>query len=282
MLLEEITESTATDTFRCDALSCRMSGAACAKTHVLARRTMDVARRVCVFCPLGARRATLLKIGEPLCRAVDQGTPCQAHALLGSKYCAAHSHRGVAPKVRLDVAPAFFTSDGQDWEADLPEPTRPVAADLEVAPQSVSQAPQTALALEALPPLPPEIVCACGEPYCLGRKRKYRALPACAKCVKRAVSVCVALGEPLLEESVRGRLWQDPPKKTRGVCARCGASTPPSAVLCPICVTNVVKVFWVRFARRISRQEAQTAYLELPPKRQYTSRKTKVALNCAP
>lgn len=341
MLLDEITESTAADSFRCDALSCRMSGTACAKTHVLARRTRDVARRVCVFCPLGARRATLLKIGEPLCRAVDQGAPCRVHAQPGSKYCAAHSHRGVAPKVKLDIAPALFTPGGQDWEVDLPEPTRPVVAEPEVEHSRAPRVTQPELthAVSPLPPLPPASICACGEPYCLGRKRGFKTLAACAKCVKRAIAICTAMGEPLLESNVQARLWsekprrscdycggtyhperkrhfkttpacpkcvnravavckalgeppleefvrgrlgQDPPKKIRGVCARCGASAPPGAALCPICVTTVVKVFWMRFARRISRQEAQTAYLELPPKRKYTSRKTRAALNCAP
>lgn len=300
MLLEEITELTAVENFRCDALSCRMSGTACAKMHALARTTMDVSRHACIRCPLGAKRATLLKIGRPACQAEDGGLACVRSAEPGSKYCAQHTHRSVAPKVRLAVAEAKFLTSEVDWTGELPpppapileavEPPRPQRAVLE-KPLKGAKQPKPQPAAPETPPVaevevPPTtraqvrlVVCACGVQFHPRSDRRFPTLDVCSWCIGRSIRRCRRLGLDLTAENVSTNLEVTRVVSRKISCKRCGRETLECYNICYVCVASVISVFAHRYARSVTREEAQTAYLELPPKRQYPSRKGKALLD---
>lgn len=294
MLLEDITELTAAENFRCDALSCRMSGTACAKMHALARTTMDVSRHACIRCLLGAKRATLLKIGRPACQAEDGGLACVKSAEPGSKYCAQHAHRSVAPKVRLAVVEAKFLDSEVDWTEELPPPPTPVPEEVEPPrPQrAVREKPlkgaKRARPQPAEPEAPPVVdaeappaprvqarlvVCACGVQFHPRSDRRFPTLDVCSWCVGRSIRRCRRLGLDLTAENISTNLEVARVVSEKANCKRCGRETLACYNICYVCVASVISVFARRYARSVSRDEAQTAYLELPPKRQYSSRK---------
>lgn len=279
MQLEDLSESTAAENFRCEALSCRMSGMACAKMHVLARTTRDISRHTCIRCPLGARRATLLKIGEPTCQAVDGDRACGQPAQPGSKFCTHHAHRAVAPKVRLAISEARFSAVEVDWSANILPPSAPLQEGQEDERPRIRQV-QPKLQLK------PEmhdagwaVSCRCGVRFRPHADRRFPMLPICSDCAGKAVRRCRKLGLELTPGNVEAHLEVQRVQVEKVSCGRCSGETKKGTNICPTCVTNVIAVFARRFARTVTREEAQTVYLELPRKRQYSSRKGTAQLN---